>query len=148
MSWAIIRPQIAALIDTVEKVQEIASVPKIRFDGFPAVHIVPSDNESDYETTGENERTYAWIIRVFHETKNTSIEEAYTTLEEVVDEIIDLFDQEDQKDGQTRLVGVNLPERYTFLNIYATPNRWGSLDEEALVMAEITIRVKISVDIT
>lgn len=148
MSWKILRPQIKSLLDTITTLQEVSKAPKIKFEGYPAAHVVPSENSGDYETNRENVRTYAFMIRCFYETKDTTIEEALTALEEVVDSVIDLFDQEDLKDSSLRLVGKDLPAKYTFLNIFAIPNRWGELPEDQLIMAEITVKVRISVDVT
>ena len=148
MSWKILRPQIATLLDTLETIQEVSKVPKIKFGGYPACHIVPSENSGDYETTSENIRTYSFITRIFYDVKDTDMEEAFLALEEVTDSVIDLFDQEDQKGSTNRLVGINLPANYTFLNIFATPGRWGELQEDQLIMSEITISIRISVDIS
>lgn len=142
------RPQIESLLKTVSTIQEVSRAPKIRFNGYPSAHIVPSENSNEYETTTENIRTYAFTVRLFYETKQTSIEDALTALEEVVDSVIDLFDQEDLKGSTTRTVGMNLPADYQFINIFASPGRWGVLDEEQLIMAEISVRVRISIDIS
>lgn len=148
MSWTVIRPQIKTVLDTISTIQEVSQAPKIKFDGYPAAHIVPSENSSDYETTKENVRTYAFTVRIFYETKQTGIEDALVALEQVTDSVIDAFDQEDLKGSTTRTIGMSLPSNYMFLNIFATPNRWVVLDEDQLIFAEITVRVRISVDIT
>lgn len=148
MSWVVLRPQIATLLETVNTIQEVSKAPKIKFNGYPAAHVVPSENSGDYETTRENIRTYAFIIRIFYETKQTSIENALVALEGVVDSVIDLFDQEDMKNSSTRTVGVNLPSKYTYINMFATPNKWGILSGDQLIMAEVLVKVRISVDIT
>ena len=148
MSFKIIRPQIATLLETVDTIQEVSSSPKIKFDGYPAAHVIPSENSADYETTTENVRTYAFKVRLFYETKNTGVEGALEALEEVVDSVLDLLDQEDQKGGTARTVGIGLPSGYTFLNIWATPGAWGQVVQEELIMAELTVGVRISVDVT
>lgn len=147
MSFKTLRPQIGALLETLDKIQEVSNSPKIKFDGYPAAHIVPSDNEADYETTKENVRTYAFLVRIFFETKHGGIENAIEAMEEVVDEVLDLFDQEDQKGASTRTVGIGLPSRYQFLNIWATPSSWGEVTGEELIMTQIPVRVRVSVDI-
>ncbi len=147
MSFQIIRPQVGTLLETLSTIQEVSTSPKIKFNGYPAAHIVPSDNESDYETTTENERTYAFLIRVFFETKHGGIANSLTAMDEVVDEVLDLFDQEDQKGASTRTVGMDLPARYQFLNIWATPSAWGEVQGEELIMTQISVKVRISVDI-
>ena|SRR3972149_1512403 len=148
MSWKTLRPQMKDLLDTISTLQEVSKAPKIKFNGYPAAHVVPSENTGDYETTSENIRTYAFTIRLFYDTKQSTIEEAYTALEEVVDQVIDAFDQEDLKGSDTRKVGISLPSGYTFLNIFASPGVWGELPEDQLLVAEISVRVRISRDIS
>ena len=148
MSWRVLRPQLKTLLETVTTIQEVAQVPRIKFNGYPAVHIIASENSGDYETNRENIRTYAFTVRAFYETKQSGLEGAITGLEEVVDSIIDIFDQEDQKGSSTRIVGMDLPSDYTFLNIFAVPGRWGELPEDELVMAEILVKVRISIDVS
>jgi len=148
MSWKILRPEIKTLLDTISTLQEVSQTPKIKFNGYPAAHIVNSENSGDYETTSENIRTYAYVVRVFYETNQTTMENAILALEDVVDTVIDTFDKEDLKGSTTRTIGIGLPEGYTFLNIFANPGKWGVLSEDQLIMAEITVKIRISVDIS
>lgn len=151
MSWKTIRPQVATLLTNLTSgsgalIQEVSSTPKLNFNAYPAAYVVPSDLESEYETTIENERVYAFIVRVFHETKNTGIADAISTLEGVVDSVIDTIDQEDKKPAATRTIGVGMPIDYVFLSVDATPGFWAEVPSEQLVMSEIRIRVRISYD--
>ncbi len=120
----------------------------MKFGSYPAATVTPSSNSGDYETTTENIRTYAFAVRIFYETKDTSIEDAIAALEEVIDSVIDAFDQDDLKGATTRTVGVDLPTGYTFINIFATPGAWLEVPEEQLVVAEVTVQVRVSIDIT
>ncbi len=156
MSWQTIRPQIATFLqnitvsgsDATKLLQEVSSVPKVRFDGYPAAHVIPSENSGDYETTAENERQYVWTIRCFYETKSGGIQAAMEALEKVVDRILDQLDLEDMRASDARTIGISLPTGYTYINMFAVPNRWGDLPEEELLMAEITVRIRLSIDIT
>lgn len=148
MSWQTLRPQVKAVVDTVTELQEVSLYPKVQFDGFPAAYVLPSTNSGDYETTTENIRTYGFLVRVFYETKKNGIGAAFSALESIVDSLIDAFDEEDLKGVATRLVGVSLPAKYTFINVWASPSFWGELPDEQLVMAEISVRVRLSVDIS
>lgn len=120
----------------------------MKFEGYPAATVTPSDQIGDYETTTENIRTYSFIVRVFYETKSTGLESALDALEDIVDSVIDLFDKEDLKGSATRTVGLSLPTGYTFINIWASPSFWGEVVGEELLMAEIKVRVRINIDIT
>lgn len=144
MAWGTLRPQIAALLDEVPSIQEVATTPKINFDGYPAAHVIPADADSVYETNVENLRVYSFTVRLFYETKNTGVAGAMDKLEEVVDAVMDKVDQEDQKGVDERIVGVGLPAGYTFLNIRAVPSRWSNFTAEQLYMVELNIRVRIS----
>jgi len=148
MSFKVLRPQIVDLLNNNTKLQEVYSYPRLEFGGYPAGYVVPSDNSADYETNTENVRTYAFFIRMFYETKTGGVEQAFQALEELVDEVIDTFDEDDQKGSSTRTVGVSLPAGYTFLNILAHPSRWGELPDQELVMAEINVRVRVSIDVS
>ena len=148
MSWTTLRPQIKALLDTSSYLAEVSQAPKIKFNNYPSAHVVPSDNDSDYETNTENIRSYAFVIRVFDTSKDQGVENAMLAIEEVLDELLDMFDQEDLKPASTRLVGVNLPSNYTYINLWAVPGTWGEVPEEQLLMAEIRVSVRLSVDIT
>lgn len=148
MSWQIIRPQVGALLATIPEIQEVVSYPKIKFGGYPAGYVVPSENEGDYETNKENIRTYAFIIRLFYETKQDGIENAIKALEGLLDSVLDKFDKEDLKGADTRTLGMDLPTGYTFLNVWASPSNWGELPDEQLIMAEVRVRIRVSIDIT
>lgn len=148
MSWNVLRSQVKSVLDTITAIQEVSGTPKIKFDGYPAAYVVPSDNEGDYESTTENIRTYAFIVRIFYETKNTGVAEALNALEDIIDSVMDAFDEEDLKGSSTRLLGVNLPATYTFINVWATPAAWAEIPGENLLMAELRVRVRVSIDIT
>lgn len=148
MSWNTLYSQVKTVLDGISTIQEVSLSPKVKFAGYPAAYVVPSDSTGDYETTAENIRTYAFIVRVFHETKASGIEEAITALADVIDSIIDAFDQDDMNDSSTRILGQSLPARYTYINVWATPGEWSEIPGENLVMGEIRVRVRVSVDVT
>jgi len=148
MSWKVIRPQVGTLIDAIAKVHDLKDTPGLNFSGYPAAHILPSDNSGDYETNKENVRIYAFLIRVFYETKKIGIQDAMERLEDVVDDILDAVDQEDLKTSATRTLGINMPARYTYLNVFASPGAWFELPDLELIFTEITVKVRVSVDVT
>lgn len=148
MSFQTLRPQVKAVVDTISALQEVSAYPKIGFEGYPAAYVLPSTNSGDYETTTENIRTYGFLVRVFYETKHGGISNAFDALESIIDSLIDAFDEEDLKGSDTRLIGVNLPAKYTFINVWASPSFWGELPDQQLVMAEISVRIRLSVDVT
>ena len=127
---------------------EVSGTPKLKFSGYPSAYVIPSDNTADYETNKENIRTYAFLIRMFHETKTSGVQEAIEALEDLTDDILDLFDKEDLKNSDSRTIGVSLPAGYTFINIFANPSSWGELTDDGLVFTQINVRVRVSIDIS
>ena len=148
MSWQTLRPQLKTLIDTISTISETVSYPKMKFGSYPAATVTPNENDAAYETNTENIRNYSFMVRVFYETKHTGIQSAIEALEEVIDSVIDKFDQEDLKGATTRTVGISLPSGYTFINIWASPGAWFELPDEELIYAEVSVRVRISRDIS
>lgn len=150
MSWVTLGEQLYNLINdnkTDLKIQEVNSYPTLKFDGFPAVSIFPSDNKNDYETTSDNERIYVWKLRIFEETKGQGLNQAQDTLYEVLDNVLDKLDQEGELDsGQT--IGQDLPARYQYINLFATPSFWGQIEDENLIFTEMGVRIRVSVDVT
>lgn len=147
MSWTTLRPQISNLIDSLTEIHEVSNSPKLDFSGYPGVYVIPSDVTSDYETTIENTRVYAFIVRVFYETKETTVAIALDNISSAVDAIVDAIDQEDKKNAG-RTIGVSMPADYTYLAVMATPSLWGQLPNENLIMGEIRVRVLVSFDAT
>ena len=146
MSFNTLRGQIQTVLEGISDIQEVSGTPKLKFDGYPAAIVVPSANENVYETTSENARIYAFDVQLFYETKDTTVGEAIDRLEDVVDTVLDALDQEDQSSSRT--IGTSLPARYTFLNILAVPGTMGEIPGEQLAVANLTVGVRISVDIT
>ena len=150
MSWNTFKTQVYNLVNnnkTTLGIQEVYAYPRVNFDGYPSVSLFPSDNTNDYSTTSENERIYAWRIRLFNEVKDQGLEAALDALYPVADDLIDKFDQENELDsGQT--IGVSLPARYTFINIFAIPGAFGEIEDENLAYTEMILKIKVSVDVT
>ena len=147
MSWQTIRPQIQTFLQGIAGIQEVKGTPSLKFTGYPSAYVVQSDNVSEFETTSENQRIYAFIVRLFYQTKNIGVDTAVERLEKVVDTVLDELDKEDQRDSSARTIGISLPSGYQFLSILAHPSEWGELPEQELVMAEIRIQIKLSRDI-
>lgn len=148
MSWQTLRPQLKTLLDNSGLFVETSATPKLSFTGYPAAYVVQSDNEADYETTKDNKRTYAFVIRIFYSTKSIGVATALERLEQTVDTIIDSIDQDSLKSSTNRVVGISMPSKYTWLTTYATPSVFGEVEGQELVSAELKVKIKVSVDIT
>lgn len=127
----------AALVATVSAIPAQIPVAMV-FDHEPQIGdvtqdpfaaVIPSGNESDYISTSENRRTYAFLIRLFVERNQRGADQAESVLEDLVDTLLDDFDQDFTLGGIALLVR-------------AAPSRWGYvLGDREYRTAEITIQV-------
>lgn len=114
-------------------------------EGTPIATIVPSGNDSDYATTTENERIYAFTIRLY--AKRLSGEEnernSELAMRELVDSVLDDLDK------NHRLTGLSLNTGYCYLYLEATPSSWiYIIGENGYRIAELSLRVHFDVDVT
>jgi len=135
-----IKDKIKDKIDSNTKIQETHEYPAIKFNGYPAATIVPSDNENDFETTTTNQRTYAFQIRLFQEIKHTTLDEAYEAMYDLIDDVLDDFDKDQS------MTGVTMPTGYTMLIVEAVPSSVGLVERLDLLMAMVTVRIRVEVD--
>jgi hypothetical protein len=128
------------------KIQEVHDYEIEGFKGQPAVVIVPSSNESSYESTNDNERIYAFNLFIFvSRTKYSGNpkSEADRVMRGLIDTILDDIDK------NWTLDTVVQPTGYTFLNIFATPSSWGYANmEDEYRTATIEVKCRVSVDVT
>ena len=130
------------LIDNNE-IEEVFTYEAGQFKGDPTAIIVPSSNESDYETTDENIRIYAFKIMLFvKRTQPRDESKAEEVMRDLVSSVIDNFDKD------YMLTGIEVPTGYTFINVFASPSSWGySGAEDQYRICEINLRCRISVDL-
>lgn len=149
-----LRDNIKTLLDAVHDgsgndiFEEISKEPKFSFKGYPACFIAPSGNENDYLTTQDNIRVYAYKVWCFQEFEVTKIADAYNILLDAVDNVINKIDREESPDLGSRTIDDGLTSPYTLANVEAVPGRFASDEVEKLLAVEITIRCKITVDLT
>lgn len=136
------------LLDEISSIQEKHKSPTFKFNGYPAAFVVPSGNESDYLTTNENQRIYAFKIWVFTEYDQTTGEISYETLTQCVDDVLDKVDEQENPENEGRDLASGLQSGYTLVAVLATPSRFALDEEEKLLGAEINVRLKVSVDLT
>ena len=144
MSFAELTYTLKNILKANTRIQEVYDYDTIKFRGYPAVVIIPSDNESDYETTTENQRKYVFTIRVFVERKVNKPEEAESILRNLMDTMLDDL----EKSANWTLTSANLPAGYTLLVLHPSPSAWGyqDVDNATLRYAEIKVVVLVSVD--
>lgn len=117
---------------------------EIQTDSDPFAVIVPSGNDSDYLTTQENIRIYAFKVMIFVSRKIRSKKDADKVMRNLVDSVINDFD----KDYTLETAGVPTKAGNTFLQVFAAPSAWGyALPEDDYRVATINLTALVSVDL-
>lgn len=135
-----LRDAIVTRLQTITQIQQVQTDPDPNFTGYPAATVYPSNQESDYQNTEQNERVYAFIVAVFYETASTGVGDALTALYELVDLILDKFDQD------PTLTGTTMPTGKTILDITPVPSQWGQVPDKELLKTDIVLRIRVSAD--
>lgn len=132
----------AELVSKLEGIAKIAAVdnnPDADFTDYPAATIIPAEGESNWETNRENLRIYAYEVNIYYETKPSGISYALEALYDLVDDVLDAFDDD------IELAGFNPGPNNTLMTVEPTSAGWGEVPNKDLIFARIKIRVAISV---
>ncbi len=140
--YTILKNKIKEKLEEITKLQEVSDIPKLEFSGYPSATIIPSGDDSDYETNQENLRIYAFDINLFYEVQSSGIGDALNALYDLADDVMDAFDQD-----QT-LTGISLPSGYTMVAILPVSGGWGEIPDTKLITKIVKLKIKISVDIS
>lgn len=147
--------KLSDILDANDDIQEVFKYEVEQFTGDPGVTIVPSANDSDYETTEENVRIYAFTVRLFVNRTLREKKEADEVLSDLVDSVLDDFDKyyglsATGTDGSAIPGGAIVnPAGYLFINIFAVPSVWGYVGrEDEYRSCELTIRARVNIDLT
>lgn len=147
--WQNLKNKIKAILQANTLIQEVYDYEVAEFGGDPAVTITPSANESDYRTTSENRRVYAFSIQLWVKRgaprNDKSAEDALT---ELIDSVLDDFDKYYTLGSGSPGSALVLPTGYTMIRTHAAPSSWFYSNREALYRgAEIILKCEVDVDV-
>jgi len=142
--WEILTTKLKDILEANSLIQNTYSYEASDLSGTPVATLTPSANESDYATTTENTRIYAFMLRLYigRLSGADAEQKSEEAMRQLVDDVLDDFDK------SHRLIGLGSKTGYTFLFLEASPSLWGYVgrDNETRV-AEIIIRSHFAVDI-
>lgn len=135
------------LLKPLSKIQSFYNYEASNIDGTPALTLTPSANDSEYSTTTENKRVYAFVIRLYTVRGSGSDAESTceNTMRDMVDSVLDALDKNYYALGSS----IASQTGYTFLSMSAAPSQWGySGRENEMRVAEIKVKLNFYVDVT
>jgi len=135
--------KITSILSANELISATFNYEAQQFNEDPVAVVTPSGNESDYSTTKENERIYAFNLKLFVSRTDREPEQADRVLRNLVDSVLDDFDKD------YYFVGLTVPTGYTMINVFATPSNWGYAGRESEYrVSEVVIKCRVSVNVT
>lgn len=135
------------VLSSLTKIQKFYNYEATQLEGFPALTLTPSGNESEYSSTTENRRVYPFVVRLYVARGTPAIDESVTeaTMRDLVDTVLDRLDKNHSFSGMT----IESQTGYTPLYMSASPSRWGYVGRENnMRAAEININIYVDVDTT
>jgi len=127
-----IKEEFDSLVGAGKPLSEVHDYYKMDIESYPAVIFEPSTIASDYATTYENDRVYAFRAIIIQEVSQVGHQKALDIICEITDEIINHFDGKYLLDGQTKRVNA-VPADFAYLDS----------DEGMILTAEIKIECLI-----
>jgi hypothetical protein len=143
--FEVVRNKIQEKLDAINEIQEVQEFPSEEFGGFPVAIVKSTRNDSEFETTVENERTYIFTVYLMQDIESQGMRKARRIIEGLVDIVIDAFD----KDQILEDVGLQtaLPDNKTVIIVFPVMTNLGTTEDQKYVVAELDIKVKISFNI-
>lgn len=150
--FQIISDKILEKLQGITKLNTVLDYPTLEFPSYPAAYFVPSEGESAWVTTADDERSYNWEIHIFYEIEPDGIRNALKALFDCVDDILDTFAQDRQlTDSGTNIQSALTSNGYTTDTMISTEPvaaDWGQDDEKKILRAIIKLRVRLTISNT
>lgn len=141
-TYTTIKNQIKTILDGVSKIQQVKDDPSAKFSGYPAAVVIPSAQESDYETNDEYMRNYSFQVHLIQNIQEGGLSAALDALYDLADDVFDAFD------ADATIRALSLPTGYTAIAIEPVSAGWEENNEAKLIIVNIKIKVKVSVDVS
>ncbi len=113
--------------------------------GFPAVCILPNNNDPEFNTQLDNKRVYTFNLLLIEDGRVESLESVFEYMRELEDDVLAAIDNDYTLGGLPAVLDAN----YTLIDVLATPSSWtrSSINDVELLLVEIQVQVHINVTI-
>jgi len=147
--WQHLKNKIVSILEANTLIGAVFNYENAEFGQDPVVTVTASSNESDYRTTSENRRIYAFLVQVWVErTSPRDDKEAEEVLTDVVDQVLIDFDRYFDLPASAPGGTLTLPTGMTFVRLEATPSVWFYAKRpKDYRVAEINIKCHIDADV-
>lgn len=147
MSFQTLNANLVDLVTAITTISEVSASPKMQFDSYPAAFIAESGNESEFQSSQDHVRIYAFNVWLFQEFDVTSVPDAYSILRGLVDTLIDKMDGQESPEGVNNMA-TGLAAGKTLVSVLATPAQFVYDETAKMLAARVSVRCKVLVDLT
>jgi hypothetical protein len=141
-SWEHIRNKVVSKLEAITQINEVLEFPSEEFTKFPVAMLETVRNESDYETTTQNKRTYVFSIYILQDIESVEMKKARRIIQDAVDAVLDAFDNDQQ------LSGIDMPTNEAMVITIPTLSRIFTNIDGKYVVGEIELKVITSFSIS
>lgn len=138
------------MLEDSDLLQSVFNYEAAEFAGDPVAIVTASSNESDFRSTTQNRRVYAFTIQLWVKyTEPRDAKKSEEVLTDLVDSVLDLFDKYYTLGTGSPGSALVLPAGYTMIRTQALPSSWLYTERETTYRgAEIILKCELDVDVT
>ena len=140
-AYTVIKDYIETKLNTITKIETVYDYPRLDFEEYPAATIIPTTQTSVYQTMSDNERMYNFDVSIFYDVQMSGIETAIDAIDDLVDDVLDLFDTDEF------LTGISLPVGYEMIAVEPTAGEFVQTDDKKIVGVTILVAVRVVIDL-
>jgi len=142
MAWESIRNKIVNILEGIDSIQEVQEFPSEEFNGFPVAQLETVRNESEFDTTNDNKRTYIFTIWILQDIAQSGMKKARRIIQGVVDDVMNAFD------SKQLLETLEMPaNEVLIISMPALSNIFTNIDAK-YVVGEVELRIVTSFSIS
>jgi len=109
------------------------SKPVAELDSWPAVYVVPGNNEAEYASTAQDKHTYLFTVLGFYKVGNEPFEDAEKAVGDAISELVEIFVDDEWVD------------RAYFESAEPAPSEWRSFREDDGMFIGFSIELRLVV---
>lgn len=140
-TYKLLRDRIFDKVNALNRFEVVKKFPDLNFGGYPAATVIPSDGDVDYETSSDDQRTYAFIINIYFPITPGQEEKALDAVMQAADDVLDTFTTDKQLSSPSP---ITFPTGKIIIGVRPVFTSWGATDDKKLMIAEITVSIAIS----
>lgn len=137
MSFVSLSAAIKSGLETITDIAAVYEYDNVETTKFPCANITATGNESEYADTSNNQRLYQFNVSVYIERVKWTPAKVERVMREIVDQVLDYFDQNYTLGGACKMVKA-MQSEWAYTTIAQGPARVANIKIECMELVSIT----------